>query len=323
MIAELAGFQVPRETRVLIARLEPNQVGREFPLSAEKLSPILAFFSVPDFAAAVELCQRLLHFGGAGHTCSIHTQNPAAARDYGRAVPAFRVCVNTSAVHGSTGYSTNLFPAMTLGCGAPGGNITSDNISPMHLLNVKRIAWESRGVAHRTISADQRMVAPASSRPSVPAETASPAKQAETAPASATPTRELIASVVARTMAQIGIPRGAAIAAGPGTAPGAPSPSEIAAQIVGRLFATSSKPAEAKPAEPPCACEDSEPAAAKAEPPAPEITVAPFVSEAEVRMAIRKGEKIFVGPKSIVTPAARDLASTHDGVLIQTDGPAS
>ncbi len=78
-----------------------------------------------------------------------------AIRQFGQAVPAFRVCVNTSAVHGSIGYSTNLFPAMTLGCGAPGGNITSDNIGPQHLMNIKRIAWESRPVEHRSVPADQ------------------------------------------------------------------------------------------------------------------------------------------------------------------------
>jgi hypothetical protein len=69
---------------------------------------------------------------------------------FGEAMPAFRVIVNSASVHGSIGYSTNLFPAMTLGCGAPGGNITSDNIGPQHLMNVKRIAWEARAVEHRT-----------------------------------------------------------------------------------------------------------------------------------------------------------------------------
>jgi len=332
MIAEMAGFAVPPETRVLIARLESNQVGRDFPLSAEKLSPILAFFSVADFAAAVDVCQRLLHFGGAGHTCSIHTQNPQAARDYGSAMPAFRVCVNTSAVHGSTGYSTNLFPAMTLGCGSPGGNITSDNITPMHLVNVKRIAWESRGVAHRTIAADQRLQPVAAAV--VPAKAAAAAASAGGAPGSAgsgtpaspsppsEPTRELIASVVQRTLAQIGIPRGAAIAAGPASAPPVPTPAEIAAQVVSRLFpAGSTAPTEAKGAEHSCACEHAAPAPEKPEkkdePAAPAVTVVPFVSEAEVRVAIRKGEKIFVGPKSIVTPAARDLGLTHE-VLVET-----
>ncbi len=97
--------------------------------------------------------------GGAGHTASIHSQSEAAVKQYGLAVPAFRIAVNTSSVHGSIGYSTNLFPAMTLGCGSPGGNITSDNIGPQHLMNVKRVAWESRPVEHRTIPADQRLIA--------------------------------------------------------------------------------------------------------------------------------------------------------------------
>src|SRR5712675_1747134 len=101
----------------------------------------------------------LLEFGGLGHTCAIHSQNRAAILEFGQAMPAFRVIVNTSSVHGSIGYSTNLFPAMTLGCGSPGGNITSDNIGPQHLMNVKRVAWESRPVEHRTIPADQRLVA--------------------------------------------------------------------------------------------------------------------------------------------------------------------
>ena len=157
VIAGMAGIQAPPATRVLIARLDPEQVGREFPLSAEKLSPILAFYAVANLAAGIALCRRLLEFGGLGHTCAIHSQNRSAILEFGEAMPAFRVVVNSASVHGSIGYSTNLFPAMTLGCGAPGGNITSDNIGPQHLMNVKRIAWETRGVEHRTVPADQRM----------------------------------------------------------------------------------------------------------------------------------------------------------------------
>ena len=156
-IAEMAGIKVPPSTRVLIAQLDG--IGRDVPLSAEKLSPILAFYSAPNLSAAIEICVRLLEHGGAGHTASIHSQSEAAVKQYGLAVPAFRIAVNTSSVHGSIGYSTNLFPAMTLGCGSPGGNITSDNIGPQHLMNVKRVAWESRPVEHRTIPADQRLVA--------------------------------------------------------------------------------------------------------------------------------------------------------------------
>ncbi len=157
IIAEMAGIKVPPSTRVLIAQL--NGIGRDVPLSAEKLSPILAFYFAKNLASAIEICVRLLHHGGAGHTASIHSQSEAAVKQYGLAVPAFRIAVNTSSVHGSIGYSTNLFPAMTLGCGSPGGNITSDNIGPQHLMNVKRVAWESRPVEHRTIPADQRLVA--------------------------------------------------------------------------------------------------------------------------------------------------------------------
>ena len=156
-IAEMAGIKVPPSTRVLIAQLDG--IGRDAPLSAEKLSPILAFYSAPNLAAAIGICVRLLEHGGAGHTASVHSQSEAAVKQYGLAVPAFRIAVNTSSVHGSIGYSTNLFPAMTLGCGSPGGNITSDNIGPQHLMNVKRVAWESRPVEHRTIPADQRLIA--------------------------------------------------------------------------------------------------------------------------------------------------------------------
>ena len=117
-IAEMAGIKVPPSTRVLIARLDG--IGRDVPLSAEKLSPILAFYSAPNLAASIDLAVRLLLHGGAGHTASIHSQSEAAVKQYGLAVPAFRIAVNTSSVHGSIGYSTNLFPAMTLGCGSPG-----------------------------------------------------------------------------------------------------------------------------------------------------------------------------------------------------------
>ena len=95
LIAERAGISVPPETRLLIARLEPAQVGREFPLSAEKLSPILAFYSVAGLDGGIDLCRRLLEFGGLGHTCYIHSRDEASVRRFGQAMPAFRVCVNT------------------------------------------------------------------------------------------------------------------------------------------------------------------------------------------------------------------------------------
>ena len=165
----------------------------------------------------------MLRHGGAGHTASIHTQSESAAREYGQKVPASRVCVNTSAVHGSVGYSTNLFPAMTLGCGSAGGNITSDNIGPHHLMNLKRIAWESRPVEHKTIPADQRLAgssaivatAPAApsrinerSRPTRPIAHPKNAQRETPAPAAATiiPDRQTIAKIVERVFTARGIP---------------------------------------------------------------------------------------------------------------------
>ncbi|MGH9481770.1 MAG: aldehyde dehydrogenase family protein [Terriglobales bacterium] len=143
-LAALAGFgeRVGPEARILAAELAG--MGKQHPLSAEKLSPVLALFFMPDREAAWQRCRELLHFGGLGHTCVIHAQDEAVAREFGARMPAFRVVVNSPAPLGSIGQTTNLFPAMTLGCGAVGGNITSDNIGPQHLMNIKRIAWERR-----------------------------------------------------------------------------------------------------------------------------------------------------------------------------------
>jgi acetaldehyde dehydrogenase (acetylating) len=301
-IAEMAGIPAPPATRVLIAKLEG--VGREHPLSAEKLSPILAFYSVANTAAAIELCTRLLRFGGLGHTCAMHSQSEAAIREFGLAVPAFRVVVNTSAVHGSIGYSTNLFPAMTLGCGAAGGNITSDNIGPQHLMNVKRIAWESRPVEHRTVPADQRMLS-ASSSGEIPVEEVTAKAAAAVAGAGvAAPDRQTIAKIVEKVFTQRGIPRGTAQAAC-GPRPEAPAASEssppAAAVVEPMPVAAATPPASASPT-------------AVAE--APTIEVSAFVSENDVRMAITRSEKIFIGPKTIVTPSARDLAGEHEVFVV-------
>lgn len=141
-LAALAGFgeRVGPEVRVLAAELEG--MGKQFPLSAEKLSPVLALYFLADREACFQRCRDLLHFGGLGHTVVIHAQDEAVVRDFGARMPAFRVVVNSPSPLGSIGATTNLFPAMTLGCGAVGGNITGDNIGPQHLMNIKRIAWE-------------------------------------------------------------------------------------------------------------------------------------------------------------------------------------
>ncbi len=139
VIAGMAGVTVPANTRVLVATLKG--VGRQYPLSIEKLSPILAFYVEKDWHAACDRCIELLNYGGLGHTLAIHSQNEEIIRQFGLHKPVSRIVVNTQAALGAVGHTTNLFPSMTLGCGTMGGNISSDNISPLHLVNIKRIAY--------------------------------------------------------------------------------------------------------------------------------------------------------------------------------------
>jgi acetaldehyde dehydrogenase (acetylating) len=139
-IAEKCGITVPPDSRILVAPLAG--VGRDYPLSIEKLCPVLAYYVVKDWREGCERCKQILRYGGMGHTMSIHSQNDQVVLEFGLHKPAFRIVVNSPTTHGSVGLSTGLDPAMTLGCGGYGGNITSDNISPRHLLNIKRIAYE-------------------------------------------------------------------------------------------------------------------------------------------------------------------------------------
>jgi acetaldehyde dehydrogenase (acetylating) len=140
VIASKCGITVPAETRILLAPLEG--VGRDYPLSIEKLCPVLSYYVVRDWREGCERCKQILRYGGMGHTMSIHSQDQAVILEFGLKKPAFRIVVNSPTTHGSIGLTTGLDPAMTLGCGGYGGNITSDNISPRHLLNVKRLAFE-------------------------------------------------------------------------------------------------------------------------------------------------------------------------------------
>jgi acetaldehyde dehydrogenase (acetylating) len=202
-IAAKAGIAVPEGTRVLLAEL--IGVGRDYPLSIEKLCPVLSFYVVKDWQEGCERCMQILRYGGMGHTMSIHSRNDEVILQFGLKKPAFRIVVNTPTTHGSIGLTTGLDPSMTLGCGGWGGNITSDNISPLHLLNIKRLAYETS-----------------------PAFTTRPAAGAR------------LSSDTARR-------------------------------------------------------EDP----------------APFVAEDDVRRAIREARKIVIGPRSIVTPLARDLGNEH------------
>ena len=144
VIAEMAGFKVSDDVVCLVGR--PGGVGREHPLSMEKLSPILAFYVEDGWEAGCQRCIEILNYGGLGHTMSIHSSDQDIIMEFGLHKPAYRICVNTPATHGSVGLTTGVPPSMTLGCGTPGGNITSDNITPLHLINIKRLAYETRSV---------------------------------------------------------------------------------------------------------------------------------------------------------------------------------
>jgi acyl-CoA reductase-like NAD-dependent aldehyde dehydrogenase len=141
-IAKMAGFEVPPDTSIICCEL--GGVGKQHPLSAEKLSPVLSLYFVPDYKTALDTCFALLKFGGAGHTACIYSKNDARTREYALRMPAMRILVNTPSPQGSTGITTNVFPSMTLGCGAVAGNITSDNVGPQHLINIKRLAYVVR-----------------------------------------------------------------------------------------------------------------------------------------------------------------------------------
>jgi len=274
VITKMAGITAPPGTRCLMT--DVGGVGRDFPLSMEKLSPILAFYVEDGIERGAARCNEILHYGGMGHTAGVHTRSREAAVRYGGEMPASRITVNTPTTHGAIGFSTALPPSMTLGCGSWGGNVTSDNVSPLHLMDIKRVAFETRPVA--------------SKRPAVAAQ-----------PAAAMPAP-----------AHVGSPQPA-----PTAAPKV-SRQEIAA-IVDRFLAN--RPPESAPLPPPAPVRAETPpsppnptgnggtvrAAANSSASSNGRQAADFVSEDDVKRAIQKGEKIYVGPKTIITPSARDI----------------
>lgn len=137
VIAEGAGISIPAGTTVLIG--EQAGVGPDYPLSYEKLTTVLAFYTVNDCHEACELSIQLLQ-NGIGHTMSIHTEDKAIVREFAKK-PASRILVNTGGAQGGTGASTGLMPSFTLGCGTWGGSSVSENVTPMHLVNIKRVAY--------------------------------------------------------------------------------------------------------------------------------------------------------------------------------------
>ncbi len=142
VVAELAGISVPEDAKVLIA--EETRVGDLAPYSREKLSPILAFYTVNTWEEARDLSIKILNFEGAGHTMVIHTANNKITEDFALKVPVSRLLINCSATLGGIGATTNLRPALTLGCGAVGGSSTSDNVGPQNLFNLRRVVYGVR-----------------------------------------------------------------------------------------------------------------------------------------------------------------------------------
>ena len=141
-LAKLAGISVPVGTKILVGRAD--QVGEAYPYSNEKLCPVLGWFVLENEEAVLSKAQEVLRHEGAGHTFAIHTKDQQAVEKFARAIPVSRFLVNVPAALGGIGAETGLFPALTLGCGAVGGSSSSNNIGPMDLINIRRVAWGQR-----------------------------------------------------------------------------------------------------------------------------------------------------------------------------------
>ena len=238
-IAQMAGFSVPDGVRVLLAPEEG--VGRDHPLSLEKLSPVLSYYEADGWEAGCLRCIEVLTYGGLGHTLCLHTQDPEVIRQFALRKPVFRIIINSPGTHGAIGYTTNLPPSMTLGCGALGNNITSDNITPLHLIDRKRVAFEARPVT------DEKPV----------------------------PMKPLVK---------------------PGDAM-----EDAARRFVAQRFGQGGNAAAAPRLG----------ANANAAPPPQAESPLDFVSEADVREAMRAGRRVRIHAKTILTPSARELGEAQ------------
>ena len=138
-IAKGAGIEVPFDTKVLV--LHENGVGIEYPFSKEKLSPVLAYYIVENRDEGIELAEKLIEFGGLGHSAVIHSEDEETIEKFSKTVKVGRIIVNSPSTHGAIGdiYNTNM-PSLTLGCGSFGGNSTTSNVSSANLINIKKVA---------------------------------------------------------------------------------------------------------------------------------------------------------------------------------------
>lgn len=140
-LAALAGIRVPASARILVAKL--NKVGRDEPLSREKMTTVLGWYEANGWEAGCERCIELVNFGGRGHSLVIHATDEKVIMAFGLEKPVFRIGVNTMGTLGSIGLTTSVMPSMTLGAGGIGGSITGDNVTVYHLFNIKRMAFET------------------------------------------------------------------------------------------------------------------------------------------------------------------------------------
>ena len=138
-IAKEAGFEIPEKTKVLVVYEEG--IGRDYPFSKEKLSPVLTYYIVENEEEGIDKAERLLEFGGLGHSAVIHSENKETVLKFSKTMKAGRIIVNSPSTHGAIGdiYNTNM-PSLTLGCGSFGGNSTTANVSSVNLINIKRVA---------------------------------------------------------------------------------------------------------------------------------------------------------------------------------------
>ena len=147
-IAKQAGFEVPENTKVLVVYEEG--IGPEFPFSKEKLSPVLAYYIVKDSKEGIEKAEKLLENGGLGHSAVIHSEDENIIKEYGKRVKASRIIVNQPSSQGGIGDIYNSFtPSLTLGCGTFGGNSTTDNVSALNLVNIKKMGSRFYKISRR------------------------------------------------------------------------------------------------------------------------------------------------------------------------------
>ncbi|MBA2495088.1 MAG: aldehyde dehydrogenase family protein [Acidobacteria bacterium] len=278
-IANLAGISIPNGTRCLLA--DCNGVGRDFPWSIEKLSPTLAFFVADGIEAGANRCEEILQFGGMGHTAGMHTGSREAAIRYGEQMPASRVVINSPTTHGAIGFSTDLAPSMTLGCGSWGGNVTSDNVSPIHLMDIKRVAFETRSVQSPKSEVQSQLAVGNWQLAEKQNGQASQIEDQRPKIKDRNIKREEIAAIVDKFLSE-------KIAETPKVEDQKPKTEDQVKTIIHQVLKEEPQTNGAKP------------------------KTVDFVSEDDVKRAIENGEKIYTTAKTIITPSARDLGEEKE-----------